>query len=759
MPARKRPSPPFPTKEAILDFIRESPSPVGQREIARAFRLLGNNRIKLKATLKEMLEDGQITRGANRCFVVSKGLPAVTVLEITGTDADGDVLARPVSWIEKEAPPAIYVAMEQRRPALWPGERILARLREMEDGTFTANIIRRIGVEPNQILGVLQKEGKDIRLVPTDRRHKHVYRVPPDGMGDGSEGDLVFAEVTHTTPRARDARVVENFGSMRAPRAISRIAIQTHDIPMEFSTDAIAQAKQAGPATEKDRTDLRAVPLVTIDGAHARDFDDAVWAEADPKTPGHWHLLVAIADVAHYVHQDDALDRMAFERGNSVYFPDQVVPMLPEQLSNGWCSLKPGEDRPCLAAHLWIDGDGQLLRHEFQRGIMRSAARLTYEQVQRAQDGFSDATTEPLYQNVLKPLYGAYHALKKAREARGTIDLDLPEREIVLDAAGTPTAIQTAMRFDSHRLIEEFMILANVAAAETLEKHRAPCMYRVHDAPQESKLEPLREFLAAINIPLAKGQVLRPRHFNRILKQAADTPYATIVNLVVLRSQSKAEYLPENHGHFGLALSRYCHFTSPIRRYSDLLVHRALIEALRLGTDGLGTKTANRLAEIGEHISLTERRAAAAERDSVDRYGTLFLEKRVGGEFSGQINGVTRFGLFITLDESGADGFIPIRTLGWEHFVHDEVHHRLTGDQSGRTFRLGDRIRVKLVEANAVTGSLLFALLEGGATRKARKPPGGKPPGGKAPSGKAPGNKKRGKRQHQKKPPRPAPKR
>jgi len=744
MPAKTSSPTHFPDKEEILEFIRESSSPVGKREIGRAFQLSGNAGIKLKAVLKEMMEEGQITRGANRHFIVSDGLPAVAVLEITGTDSDGEVLASPLSWKEDEPPPPVYVAMERRgRAALWPGERILARVRQTKDGSYTAHIIRRIGAAPDRILGVLEKETRGarggFRLNPTDRRHKHAYVIGQRDMNGAHDGDLVLAEVLHSGHRVRDARVVEAFGPLRAPKAISRIAIQSHDIPTEFPTEALALAERAGPTKEKNRTDLRAIPLVTIDGADARDFDDAIWAEADPEKPGHWHLLVAIADVAHYVREDDALDRTAFERGNSVYFPDQVVPMLPEPLSNGWCSLKPEEDRSCLAVHMWIDGDGQLLRHEFQRGLMRSAARLTYEQVQRAEDGFPDATTEPLRENVLRPLYGAYRALKKARAARGTIEFDMPERKLTLDEAGNPATIETVLRFDSHRLIEEFMILANVAAAETLEKRRTPCMYRVHDAPQPGKLEPLREFLSSLDIRLAKGQVLRPQHFNRILQQAAGTPHAAIVNLAVLRSQSKAEYLPENHGHFGLALSRYCHFTSPIRRYADLIVHRALIRALRFGTDGLGTKVESRLAEIGEHISLTERRASTAERDALDRYATRFLEERVGAEFSGQLNGVTRFGLFVTLDDTGADGFIPARTLGWERFTHDEVHHCLTGEQSGLTFRLGDRIRVKLVEANVVTGNLLFALVEGGTPGKTGK------------TGNTPGGNRRRKRRSQKK--------
>ena len=721
----------FPSEDEILDFIRESPSPVGKREIARAFRLSGNSRLRLKASLKEMLEEGQIARSAGRLLVVPDGLPPVAVLEITDTDSDGEVLARPLSWKETDAPPPIYVAMERRgRTALWPGERILARVRKTKDGAYAARIIRRIGAAPNRILGVLEEDAGGLRLAPTDRRHKHTYVLRRDERKGAQAGDLVLAEVIHSSRRVHEARVVEYFGPSDKPRAVSLVAIHSHDIPVDFSPEALAQAEQAGAAGLNGRRDLRETPLVTIDGADARDFDDAVWTEADkdPKNLGGWHLLVAIADVAHYVRPGDALDRVAYERGNSVYFPDRVVPMLPEQLSNGWCSLKPDEDRPCLAAHLWIDRNGKLLRHKFERALMRSAARLTYEQVQRAEDGFPDATTKPLLAHVLKPLYGAYRALKEARAERGTIEIDLPERVVVFDADGRLAAIRSTQRFESHRLIEECMILANVAAAETLEKHRAPCLYRIHDTPPENKLEPLREFLKSLNIRLAKGQVLRPHHFNQILQRAADTAFSEIVNLVVLRSQSKAEYSPENHGHFGLALRRYCHFTSPIRRYADLIVHRCLIRALDLGPEGVTAETESKLTEIGEHISLLERRAETTERDATDRYATLFLSDRVGAEFPGQIAGVTRFGLFVTLDDTGADGFIPIRTLGWEHFIHDEVHHCLVGERSGLTFRLGDRVLVRLVEANTATGSLLFKLIEGGAVEKARGLP---PIGGK----------------------------
>ena len=468
------------------------------------------------------------------------------------------------------------------------------------------------------------------------------------------------------------------------------------------------------PAALGKRTDLRDVPLVTIDGPDARDFDDAVWAEADPdpKNPGGWHILVAIADVAWYVRPDSALDRAAYERGNSAYFPDRVVPMLPEALSNGWCSLKPNENRPCLAAELWIDADGNARRHRFSRGLMRSAARLTYEQAQAAHDGKPDDMTGPLVEPVIGPLYGAFTALLAVREGRGTLDLDLPDRQVVLDKSGAVAAIEPRARLDSHRLIEEFMIAANVAAAEQIEALRQPCMYRVHDQPDPVKIEALRQILDSLGLRLARGQVIRPHYLTRLLRQVKDVPARHMVNELILRAQSQAIYTPDNIGHFGLALTRYAHFTSPIRRYADLLVHRALIRGLKLGEGGLPDEAGPRFAEFGTHVSTTERRAAAAERDAVDRFTAAFLQDRVGAVFAAVIGGVTRFGLFVSLDETGADGLVPMSLLPDDYYDHVEAEHCLVGRRWGRTYRLGERVSARLLEAEPLTGGLVLELLD-----------------------------------------------
>ncbi len=650
------------------------------------------------------------------------------MLDVVGTDLDGEVLARPAAWDPADPAPTIYLGPGRTgTPAVGVGDRVLARLKRSGPDEYAATPIRALPRSAERVVGVFERHGDGGRIKSTDRRQRDELQVARADQGPARHGDLVVAEVIPTGKLGlRQARVVERLGVLGEPRSVSLIAIHSHDIPTEFDPAALALAAAAKPVTLGHRTDLRAVPLVTIDGADARDFDDAVFAEpdGDPANPDGWHLIVAIADVAHYVRPGDALDQAAHERGNSVYFPDRVVPMLPEQLSNDLCSLRPHEDRACMAVHIWIDREGNKLSHRFVRGLMRSAARLTYEQAQRLRDGKLAPDDGAPMTRVIEPLYGAYRALARAREARGTLDLDLVERQVVVDPSGAVTAIVPRPRLDSHRLIEEFMILANVCAAETLEAAGQPCMYRIHDTPSAEKLEALRGFLDGLHIRFPKGQVVKPRNFMQILKGVADTPQQAMVNEVVLRSQAQAAYSPENIGHFGLALRRYAHFTSPIRRYADLLVHRGLIKGLGLGPDGLpaGT-TAAVFQRIGEQISATERRAAQAEREVVDRYTAAYLAAQIGARFAGRISGVTRFGIFVKLSETGADGLVPMRALPSDYYHHDERNHRLVGKRTRRTFTLGDPVEVTLAEADVVTGGLLLALAEnGGETASAGKP-------------------------------------
>ena len=526
--------------------------------------------------------------------------------------------------------------------------------------------------------------------------------------------------------------MIDKLGQIDASRNLSLIAIHTHGIPHVFSDEALAQAAKSTAAPLGNRVDLRNVPLVTIDGEDARDFDDAVWAEpdTDPKNEGGWHILVAIADVAWYVRDRDALDKDAFIRGNSVYFPDRVVPMLPEELSNGWCSLKPNEDRPCMAAHMWISASGKLIRHKIIRGLMKSAARLTYTQVQAAKDGHPDGMTKPLMEHVINPLYGAYAALLKSREKRGTLELDLVERKIIVNReTGEITGVQPRERYDSHKLIEEFMIAANVAAAETLSTSAYPCAYRVHDKPDPDRVDALRDALQTVNVAFPHAGAVKPQDFNRVLAQVRGGPNENMVNTLVLRTQAQAVYSPENIGHFGLGLKKYAHFTSPIRRYSDLLVHRALIAACKLGEGGWNENRDPNMVTICEAISMTERRAAAAERQTVDRFTAAFLADRAGAVFRGRINGVSRFGVFVNLDETGADGILPMRNLPQDFYDVDERNHTVVGRRRGLRLRVGDVIDVKLVQTDEIAGSIVFEYngtinrsREDGADRPSRRP-------------------------------------
>jgi ribonuclease R len=638
-------------------------------------------------------------------------MPDTAVVRITGTDRDGDALARPVEWERAAGPPPMILMHPERQgtAALAPGERVLVRLKPMGPGRYEARTLRRISETPGRILGVFRRGRTENRIVPTDRRSKAEWVVPA-GQENGAEPDeIVLAEpvAQHLHLGLKPARVLERLGKLGDARSISLIAIHTHDIPQTFPEAALDEAKRARGVRLGSRTDLRDIPLITIDGADARDFDDAVFAEPDPDNAGGFRLIVAIADVAYYVKPGSALDHAAGIRGNSVYFPDRVVPMLPEALSNGWCSLRPNEDRGCLFVEMRIDRAGHKTSHRFGRGLMRSAARMTYEEVQAAEDAHDDLGL-PLVQ-----LYAAFRALLAARQERGTLDLDLPERKVVLDDQGHVASVSPRPRLDSHRLIEEFMVLANVAAAEELERLRKPCMYRVHAPPSDEKLDALRGFLSTLGISLPPGDQVHPRDFDRVLRRYAGTPESQLISEVMLRSQSQAAYSPDNIGHFGLALPRYAHFTSPIRRYADLLVHRALIKGLRLGRDGLSDEQAAAFPDIGDRITETERRAQQAEREAIDRYLTAFMAARIGGRFAARISGVTRFGLFVTVTETGASGIVPFAALPDDYWHHDEREQTLTGRRTQKVFRLAQEVDVLLSEANPVTGGMVFHVLEG----------------------------------------------
>ena len=707
-----------PTRDELLAFIKESATPVGKREIARAYGLKGDQRIELKQLLRDLRDSGEIAADRAKTFKDPQALTDITVLEIVSVDNDGHLLAVPRRHDEEKDGPAPRIEIDPHAtpggPAPAVGDRVLANVKRRGKSTYQARIVRRLGSGPKKILGLYEEPpgSRSVgQVTPTDRKLRKTFDVRPADRNGAEPGDIVWIEEIGTE-LSRRARVLERIGPMSDPRTVSLISIAANDIPVEFPQAALDEAERAKAAPLGERLDLRDTPLVTIDGEDARDFDDAVFAEPDPTHPGGWRLLVAIADVAWYVRHDKPLDRAAHRRGTSVYFPDRVVPMLPEALSNNWCSLLPHQDRPVLVAEMWIDAEGELKRHRFHRAMMRSAARLTYNRVQRAIDGTPDEEAAPLMKGAIEPLYGAFRVLLAARERRGALDLDLPERLVKLGDDGRIAEIGVRERLDSHKLIEEFMVLANVAAAQALEQRRAPCLYRVHDRPDVAKLESLREFLGTLGIPLPSGTKLGPGDLNRVLTGIAGKPVARLVNETILRSQSQAVYSPDNLGHFGLALARYAHFTSPIRRFPDLLVHRALIAAYGLGDGGLAEGERGRFTEFGEHLSMCERRAVMAERGAMDRYVAAYMAAHVGATFSGRVTSVTRFGLFAALDGTGADGLIPIRTLGQEFFAHDKGRQLLIGQRTGETYGLGDRLRLKLAEADTATGGLLFELVD-----------------------------------------------
>ena len=705
----------IPSKAEILDWITAHPTLTAKRDIAKAFGIKGAARIELKRVLKELEDEGHLSK-RKKTYRERDNLPPVTLLQMMAPTSDGDLFARPIEWQGEGEEPIVLMTLSPSDPALGYGDRVLGKVQAVqgEQYQYVARVIRRIGEAPNRVLGVFRKTAEGGRIVPIDKSGKE-WMVPEAGVHGAKDGELVEAQ--QFGGRARmglpKAKIVDRLGDPSAPKAVSLIAIHQHGIPDNFPEDVINDADAQKPAGTKGREDWRDVPLVTIDPHDARDHDDACFAEpdTDPQNPGGHIITVAIADVAHYVTPNSPLDREAWKRGNSTYFPDRVVPMLPDRLSGDLCSLHEGVPRAALAVKMRITSEGEKIGHSFHRILMKSAASLNYEEVQAAMDGATNDRVSPLLEPVIRPLYDAYRALVIAREKRQPLDLDLPERKVILSDDGKVSSVAFKDRLDAHRLIEEFMVLANVAAAETLIEKKTPLLFRVHEEPSPDKLDALRETANAAGLVLAKGQVLRTKHLNQLLKQAKGTDEAELINMSTLRSMTQAYYAPQNFGHFGLALRNYAHFTSPIRRYADLIVHRGLITAHGWGKDGLTPDMIERLEETGNHISTTERRSMVAERDTVDRYLAAYLSERMGNEFDGRISGVAKFGVFVRIDDSGADGIIPIRSLGREFFHYDAGANTLIGSDTGLTLTLGMRVTVRLTEAEPIAGGIAFELL------------------------------------------------
>ena len=743
-PKSTKPPQGLPDRATLIAFLRDA-GEAEKGDIAKAFGLKGAERRALRQMLKQLQDEGALGKRGRKGFAEAGALPPVGVADVVERDIDGDLFVRLVK--AGEDAPLVRLAPGAHEAAAGApglGDRFLVRFVQTGEGEHEARVIKRLGLAAQKILGVVRKSNREVRVEPVDKRSRDSLILFEPDARDLKDGDLVLAQAgvsdRHHGPKR--GKLLEVIGREDQPRAASLIAIYAHGIPTGFSAAAEAEADAAKPPVLTGRTDLRDLPLITIDPSDARDHDDAVYAQPDDdsKNPDGWVVWVAIADVAAYVRTGSALDREAREKSNSVYFPDRVEPMLPERLSNGLCSLRQGEARACLAVRMVFDKTGRKLGHRFVRGLMRSAAKLAYEQAQAAIDGFPDDVTGPLLEPVLKPLWAAYHTLKKGRDKRSPLDIESPERRIVISPEGEVVSITPRSMLEANKLIEEMMIQANVCAAETLEQKRSPLIYRVHDTPSQEKVQAFADFLATLGVTWNKGEAPRTDRFNRLLEQMRGTPHAEIVNEVVLRTQMQAIYSPDNIGHFGLNLDRYAHFTSPIRRYADLVVHRALIRALGLGDDGLTDIDIARLRETAEHITLAERRAMAAERDATDRYVASYMENHLGAQFEARITGVTRFGLFVRLKDTGADGLVPVSTLGTEYFVHDEKSHALVGERTGQRWRLGSLVNVRLLEATPITGGLRFEMLsdpepaDPKAPRPrlgARRPMGNRPPAGR----------------------------
>ncbi len=719
----------LPSREDILDALANEPSVKGKRDLARVFGVRGDMRTPFKLLLRDMENEGLIAR-SRKTLRRAAELPSVTVLEIP-TEADPEaMIAFPASWNEAEDGPRPLVNIEtpkNARVAPAPGDRILARITSDEamPPRYTGQAMKILDKPRRGHIGIVRMDDDGARLVPVDRKQKEM-RIPQGDLGDAKDGDLVEVDVTLSgrlmLPRAKVTNVI---GNPASEGAVSMIALHNLEIPYRFPDSVIAESEAVTEAGLKGREDWRDMPFVTIDPASAKDHDDAIYAEADtdPKNIGGHIVYVAIADVAAYVRPGSALDEEAYLRGNSVYFPDRVVPMLPERISNDLCSLREGENRPSMAVRMVFGSDGRKRDHSFHRVTIRSAAKLAYEQAQAAMDGKPDDVTAPLVTPILTPLWAAYGAMAAARDKRGPLDLDLPERKIILNEDGTVQRVHVPPRLEAHRLIEEMMIAANVCAAETLERQHMPLLYRVHDVPGREKLIALRDFLSSLKMSFSKSDAVRPTHFNEVLRKAKDSNKSEQVSEMVLRSQAQAEYSAENFGHFGLNLDRYAHFTSPIRRYADLIVHRALITALKLGKDGSNPEDAAGLPGIAQHISTTERRAMLAERETNDRLLAQYMAGHMGAKFEGRISGVTKSGLFVRLSDTGADGFIPASTLGSDYYRYVEEQQAMIGERTGERFQLGENVTVRLLEAAPVAGALRFELLSEG---ERVTPPGGR---------------------------------
>ena len=702
---------PIPSREAILDFLAERAQLMTAEAIAADLNLTRPRDFDaLTKRLAAMLREGQLLQNRRGGYGVAQKLDLIPGTIIA--NAEGFGFLRPDA-----GPDDIYISPAEMRKVLH-GDRVLLNVvgvdrRGRKQGAIAQVLERRA----SRLVGRVVVENGVVVVTPDDRRLHQDILIPPGKERGAHSGQIVVAEITQppTAQRGPIGEVVSVLGERLTPSLIVEMAIASHGLPHDWPEPVLREADAVEPTVSAEdkqgRVDLRKLPLVTIDGEDARDFDDAVFAEP---VAGGFRLVVAIADVSHYVRPATSLDEEAQKRATSVYFPGFVVPMLPESLSNGICSLNPNVERLCMVCEMHVGHDGEVTRAKFCSAVMRSHARLTYTRVWQA-IGLSDADAREELADLLpqlEHLHQLYKILAKARQRRGAIDFDSREVKFRLGPAGDVVQLGAEPRNDAHKLIEECMIAANVEAAKFLDKRKIPALYRVHAPPPESKFEDLLEFLKEFGLRLPPAGEVTPGDFSALLKKVKKRPDAALIESVLLRAQSLAVYSPQNSGHFGLALDAYAHFTSPIRRYPDLLVHRAIRYALAKGNPSEYTYSPSEMTGLATHCSQNERRADEAERDVDERYKCAWMEKHVGSEFDGIVSGVTSFGLFVELTESQVSGLVHITQLPNDYYHFDPVRHLLTGERRGLKFRLGDAVRVQVLRASLEDRKIDFRLAQ-----------------------------------------------
>jgi len=699
----------LPERQQILDFLTECNKPRSLRHIAEALGMrTSDERKALNRRLQAMQRDGQLIKNRREGYGLVNKMDLLHGRVIGHADGYGFVVV-------EEGGEDLYLSPREMRRILH-GDRVLARIVGIDKrGRREGAVVEILERANHQIVGRYYRKGNIGFVVPDNKRLHQDVLIP--AKSKAKSGWYVVINITqqpdkHTQPVGE---IIEVLGEHMQADMATEVAIRNYNLPDEWPEEIpLATEKlteQVSEVDKKSREDLCLLPLVTIDGDDARDFDDAVYCE--PQGSG-WRLLVAIADVSHYVHLDTALDNEANNRGNSVYFPQRVIPMLPEILSNGLCSLKPEVDRLCLMCELNIDKQGKVKRHRFFEAVMQSAARLTYNEVAGIvieQDKSLCKKYNALLPH-LKNLFKLYQLINKQRQANAVIEFDSSESRFEFDEQGNIKSIHSFKRNDAHRLIEEFMLAANVAAAEFLLKHEMPILFRVHETPKQEKLKDLRAFLGELSLELGGGEEPTAKNYAHLLKKIENREDAHLIQTVLLRSLPLAVYGAENIGHFGLAFPAYTHFTSPIRRYPDLLVHRAIRYLLKKNSSQGFSYTQAEMHVLGEHCSMTERRADEATRDVVQWHKCEYMQEKVGEEFEGTISGVTSFGLFVELDDIYIEGLVHITALPIDYYHFDPIGHRLRGERSGRTFRLANRVKVRVTRVDLDEKKIDFELIE-----------------------------------------------